>query len=254
MGSADSAQDALSTLGPSAGRSAEPDSDVRVLRDLARNVLLPFATLEWLSLAPDIVAGSEDVVRQLGPGVSIGEAFPGVFSTLPAVEILGAASSPSQSSASSPSSQPPPVSRTPSSGSAVTDPRPPPATRSTRPLPRTTYRRPREASPPSTATIRPVASIRRAPVAAASPVAAVPPAVESPAAESSRSVKRKVSGEEPMDTRPASWLTCALCKKKKHLCRPPKGSKPPFASCTACLHDGVICVPAPAEESAVARV
>lgn len=192
-------------------------------------------------------------MQQLGPGVSIGEAFPGVFRTLSAVEILGSASSSSWSSASSPSSQPPPVSRTPSSGSAVTDPPPPPpATRSTRPLPRATYRRSRQASPPSTATIRPASSTRRAPVPAASAVAAAPPAAAPPAAEASRPVKRKASGDEPMTTRPPNWLTCASCKKKKQLCRPPKGSKPPWSSCTTCLHDGVKCVPAPAEEPAVA--
>jgi hypothetical protein len=85
-------------------------------------------------------------------------------------------------------------------------------------------------------------------------MAALTPAAVPPPAAPPTAVKRKQSGEEPMDTCPANWPTCTLCKKRKHLCQPPKGSKPPWTLCTACLHDGVKCVPAPGEEPVVASV
>jgi hypothetical protein len=100
---------------------------VRGLHELMRDVLLLFATLEWLSLAPDVVAGFEDTVQALGLGVLIREAFPNVFHALPASEILGTALSTSQSSASLPSSQLLLESCTLSSGSTVTNPPPPPS-------------------------------------------------------------------------------------------------------------------------------
>ena len=49
---------------------------MRDLLERVRSELIPFSTAEWVDLAPDVVAGLEDTVRELQPGVTLGMAFP----------------------------------------------------------------------------------------------------------------------------------------------------------------------------------
>lgn len=189
---------------------------------------------------------------------------------VPASKILRAAPSSSQlslplvSALSVLSPSPLPlVSHTPSSGSGITNPPPwepavEPEVRPTHPLRWSTYCQPQNASPLSTATVCPTLSACCAPVVAALTLVVTPPVVAPlvvmgpPSPEPSHSIKRKTSGEEPMSYFPLSWHACAPCKRCKHKCWPPKGSKPPFTKCTACHHDGLKCTPTKAEEPVVA--
>lgn len=236
------------------------DTELSALRDSARGSLLSFATSDWADLAPTVIDDLDGLVRELAPGLTLGDSFPDVAPVLPAashaavlpVDLVSSSSSvPSPSTVPSPSLAPP-LSRTPSSGSAVSRPSPldsgaESATRPTRPMPRAAYRRARVVSPPSSSvTARPAAPVRSAALAAPVPGAASGPAstsaaVATPAAPT-RLPKRPAPSREaqPMD-RPAGWETCVPCKAAKRRCSPPKGSKAPYTACTWCFNRGETC-------------
>ena len=49
---------------------------MRELLERVRSEMITFATAEWVDLAPDVVDGLEDTVRELQPGVTLGMAYP----------------------------------------------------------------------------------------------------------------------------------------------------------------------------------
>jgi hypothetical protein len=224
------------------------DHDLNALIESAREPLLPFATAEWVTIAPSLVAGFEGLIGSLDPGVVLGGSFsvdsPGLSQPAASGEIPAS----SKSSLPSPSTLPP-MSRTPSTGSDVsrTSPRDiapvsaGPATRPTRPLPKAAYRQPGASASSSSRTVRTGPTLQ-IPVIITSASSSGPSPVES---NTRSSKKRFVQTEEPMAVRPDGWDTCQHCRKRKQICRPPKGSRPPFGSCTTCLNEGTDCVPCP---------
>ena len=198
-------------------------------------------------------------MRELAPGVVLRDSFPDV-----APGAAAAAPSPvavsSSSSLPSPSTAPP-VSRTPSSGSAVSRPSPHDSgaesatARPTRPLPKpkAAYRSKRIVLPPSDAAkspavaTAPVAATRRpaSPVRRAASGTALAPVASQSSAASSRPAKRSAPAEgvSPIEPRPPGWRTCAFCKRRRSRCSPAKGSKPPYKACTSCINDGRDCIP-----------
>ncbi|KAF8501624.1 hypothetical protein F5888DRAFT_1250819 [Russula emetica] len=73
---------ALAIWAHQAGIDVSLDRDVCALNNAARVVLIPFATSEWLELAPGIVDNLKSVLQALSPGQSLGEAFPEVVAEL----------------------------------------------------------------------------------------------------------------------------------------------------------------------------
>jgi hypothetical protein len=108
----------------------------------AQESILHFATSEWFDLAPAFMDGLQDAMKRLGPEVTLGDAYPEVFSKLPRAPVAAA---PSSSVPSSPTIPPP--SRLPSSASGVSRPVPPGspdadrAARPSKPLPRRAHSR-----------------------------------------------------------------------------------------------------------------
>ena len=93
-----------------------------MLLDTARDRLLTFTTVEWVSRVPQFVGSLKELLSSLPPGVSLGSQYPGDFARLPQVYI-SVADTASSPSTTSPITLPSPVtlpltSRTPSSGSA----------------------------------------------------------------------------------------------------------------------------------------
>ena len=113
------------THAQSTGLDPTADMEVQSFLGSVQEALVHFATIEWLDLASDLVIGLEDMVRDLGPGVTLEEYVQSSTVLLP------------------PSSMPSPAvipSRTPSSGSGapvpvVIPPTVVPLSRSIRPLP-----------------------------------------------------------------------------------------------------------------------
>ena len=99
----------------------DTDLDVEALLDTARDRLLTFATVEWVSRVPQFVGSLKELLGSLLPGVSLGNQYPEDFACLPQVHI-SIANTASLPSTTSPITLPLPVtlpltSRTPSSGS-----------------------------------------------------------------------------------------------------------------------------------------
>jgi hypothetical protein len=261
----DFAQRSFRARGKSVGLDAEADREVVVLIDHTSDFLLPYMTSEWADLAPGLVRDWVKTVEGLDPGISLGEVFPDMLPS--GSSLLGPVPDPppSQPSALSPLVLPP-MSRTPSSGSAGSHPpresAVEPAARPTRPLPRPVYRLRESPSSdevlepsPSSDTVVPPAAVRRRVIpdvvnssSSASPAADSPGAAGASPAASLPSAQQQPATEVvlvPMDQRPAGWLTCTYCSKRKQKCAPEVGAKPPFRSCAACLNSGLRCVPVP---------
>jgi hypothetical protein len=122
------------------------DSEVDELLDFARGNIIHHATSEWLELAPALLDSVQDTVRKLGHGITLGDAYSHLLSWSTQQDPVAAApQSSAQPSVPSPAIIPPP-SRLPSSGSGISRPVPSgpdarPATRPTKPLPRSAHRR-----------------------------------------------------------------------------------------------------------------
>jgi len=74
---AESLQHDLSVIGRALRVGPQPaeDHDVHSLCEFAKDSLISFATLEWVTLAPDLVPGLDGFLHNLEPGVSVGEAL-----------------------------------------------------------------------------------------------------------------------------------------------------------------------------------
>lgn len=213
----------LSGFAVAGGLIIGDESDVRSVIKSAQNALLSFATSEWLQLAPDLVKGVEGILRGLAPEVTLGDAFPHVWSDKPRPKSSVPIPTASPPSVASPA-LPPPLSIAPSSGSRdvglssrdsdVTRP-----ARPTRPLPRVTFRR------------QQALSVKDAP----------PP----PPVASSLRLKKQSGAAAPLAGRPNRKFACVRCRKKKKGCMPPEGAEPPFSSCVSCLREGVECIRGP---------
>jgi hypothetical protein len=62
--------------GHSLGSSRQSSRRRGIFLDRVRTEMITFATAEWVDLAPDVVTGLEDTVRELQPGITLGAAFP----------------------------------------------------------------------------------------------------------------------------------------------------------------------------------
>jgi hypothetical protein len=261
----DFAQRSFRARGKSVGLDAEADREVVALIDHASDFLLPYMTSEWAGLTSGLVRDWVKTVEGLNPGISLGEAFPNMLSSGSLLLGLVPGPPPSQPSALSPLVLLP-MSCTPSSGSAGS--RPPhksavePAARPTRPLPCPAYCLHESPSSdevleplPSSDTVVPPAAVHRRVIpdvvnssSSTSPVVDMPGAAGASPAASLPSAQQQPATEVvlvPMDQRPAGWLTCTYCSKRKQKCAPEVGAKPPFRSCAACLNSGLRCVPVP---------
>ena len=63
------------------------DLDIEALLDTARDQLLTFATVEWVSHVPQFVGSLKELLSSLMPGVLLGSQYPGDFTRLPQVHI-----------------------------------------------------------------------------------------------------------------------------------------------------------------------
>jgi hypothetical protein len=212
--------------------------------------ILPFATSEWLRIAPTLVSEVRGVVELLPPGATLQEYEE---SRAPRVEVSVVAPTALPSSTVS-SSTLPPRSRSPSSGSGLSRPSPhtPAAELSARP----TRALPRRVAPSAV-------PVPPAPVASSASASAPSPVLPSPAFASTSaagglfpivrtSTKRPVPDSAelplvPMDRRPREWRTCVSCTQYKSKCAPAVGTRPPYVVCTACLNRGRLCEPRPLE-------
>lgn len=66
----------VSVYGTQLGVVPTEQPPVQDLLDRVRTEMITFATAEWVNLAPDVVSGLEDTVRELQPGITLGAAFP----------------------------------------------------------------------------------------------------------------------------------------------------------------------------------
>jgi hypothetical protein len=221
----------------SSGTSPAEDPEICQILERAREILLPFATVDWLTIAPDLVSGFDEFLEVLGPGVALSESHPSLRpdASVPRLTVpvpdtsISSGLSPdaelSPPSAPSPTA-PPPQSRSPSSGrdpSPALAPEPsagPSApvlrARSTRSA---AYRSPR--APQEELTARPAAasSSTAAPVAAA------------------RSSSKR--GATNIALRPGH--SCARCHKRRKACRYPANADSSPSACTLCINDGAEC-------------
>ena len=65
----------------------DTDPDVEALLDTARDRLLTFATVKWVSCIPQFVGSLKELLGSLPPGVSLGSQYPEDFAHLPQVHI-----------------------------------------------------------------------------------------------------------------------------------------------------------------------
>jgi hypothetical protein len=232
---------------------------MRSLLIAARDVVLPFATSDWVDLVPNLLQGVDRIVGGLAPGVTLGDKYPGVLAA------GRVARSPAPSSQSSPASlapptlspvEAPPMSSEPSTGSSSAGP--PgvvpddgPTARPTRPLPRASYRQvvrtsSFEDAPPPPAAIPQIVVSRVASRAAAvepsapAPIVAVVPT--GPAAATRSSTKRAAVEPSP-PVPPVKWRRCVRCAENKKGCSPSEKADPPYSACTLCVVGGNPCVP-----------
>ena len=231
-----------------------------MLGDSTHNALLQYATSDWVNLTPCIVEGLKGLVQELAPGVVLGDSFPdlapGAAAAAPSpVAVLSSSSLPSPSTI-------PPISRTPSSGSAVLHPSPqesgaesvtaPPTHPLPKPKPKVAYRSKCIVSPPSDAAKSP--AVAMTPVATtccpaslvrrAASGAALTPVASQSSAVPSRPAKRSTPAEgvSLIEPQPPGWRTCVFCKRRRSRCSPAKGSKPSYKACMSCINDGRECV------------
>ena len=178
----------------------------------------------------------------LGAGVTLGELEAGA----PLVDVSMAAPTASQSSTLS-LAPPPPRSRSPSSGSGVS--RPSPSTPAMDLTARPARALPRRVGSSSVPTVVPYVLVPKVPDAYSS-ISRPASAADSPAARPPKraAVEAAPPAFAPMKSRPAEWLTCALCRRRKVNCRPPVGAKSPYKSCSNCLNQGATCVPHPVKK------
>lgn len=236
--------------------SVEADKGVRELISSARDTLGFFITSEWIELAPDVVRGIEAGLRDLPPGVSLGDAFAATEPVPPPSQPLlvePIAPSASQSSAaSSPMVAPPPLSATPSGSSGNTGPLGLDSdieitARPSRPMPRKVPRKARIVTPPvdtqtsSVAAPQVVPEIALPSQPAPAEVSSAP--VSTPAASTRSARKRSAADVSRGDGPPSDWKPCARCKHLKKGCAPDKEADPPYSACTLCLRTGKACEP-----------
>jgi hypothetical protein len=219
----------------SSGPSPAEDLEIGRILDRARELLLPFATVEWLTIAPDLVSGFNEFVEALEPGVSLSESHPSLLSGAPRLVVSvpdsSASSGPSPAAEPSPPSEPsptapPPLSRSPSSGREPSPHLVPESgtgpsvlvlrTRSTRSA---AYRSPRAL--PEELTARPA-------VASSSTAAPV-------------TVTRSSSKRAATNTGPRPDRSCARCKQRRKACRFPVDADTSRSACALCLYDGADC-------------
>ena len=241
--------------------------------DSAREALSSFVTAEWIELAPDLVRGLEVGLRQLAPGMSVGEKYASLGSVplpsqLPRAEpiaqsasqsstassaslVLSIAPSASQSSAVSSPVVAPPMSTTPStdsgaSGSLHRDSDVEVTARPSRPFPRKSSRKARIVSPPtdtasSTATVAPpIVPVIALPGPPTQAEASAAPS-STPAASTRLAKKRSATEASLGDGSPASWKPCTNCRSQKKGCVASPDAIPPYSACVLCVRSKKVC-------------
>ena len=195
-------------------------------KDRARAILPPYATSDWVDLAPYIIISLEDLVKALPSGKSLGEELPEV------IQLDSKVRAPAPSSVPLPGLllAVGPVTYTSFSGLLVSQPSlvnaaSKSSARPTHPLPTAHYCKSTGSSP----LLLSEALASSSPSVVEEALASSPPIITRSAKKKAAAIARHTNKE---------WITCSKCKGRKLRCDPPSGTGLAPNSCLNCAKHG----------------